>query len=76
MFTLLLITYLFCQRAEFSLALPRPFVRVTLALPVGSTTWLRLAARGLFDDSLRQSRDVKHTPSRAYSGQTAAAEEP
>lgn len=27
-------------------------------------------------NSLRQSRDVRHTPSRAYSGRTAAAEEP
>ena len=49
-FTLSLIAYLFCQRAELLFALPRPLALVTLALCVGSTTWLWLAARGLFDD--------------------------
>ena len=49
-FTLSLISYLFCQRAELLFVLPRPLAVVTLALCVSSTTWLWLAARGLFDD--------------------------
>jgi AraC-like DNA-binding protein len=49
-FTLSLIAYLFCQRAELLFALPRPLALVTLALCVSTTTWLWLAARGLFDD--------------------------
>jgi len=50
MFTLSLIAYLFCQRAELLFALPRPAALATLALCVSTTTWLWLAARGLFDD--------------------------
>ena len=50
-FTLSLIAYLFCQRAELLFVLPRPVALVTLALCVSSTTWLWLSARGLFDDS-------------------------
>ena len=49
-FTLSLIAYLFCQRAELLFVLPRPIALVTLTLCVSSTTWLWLAARGLFDD--------------------------
>lgn len=49
-FTLSLISYLFCQRAELLFVLPRPLALVTLAMCVSSTTWLWLAARGLFDD--------------------------
>lgn len=49
-FTLSLIAYLFCQRAELLFTLPRPVALATLALCVSSTTWLWLAARGLFDD--------------------------
>lgn len=49
-FTLSLIAYLFCQRAELWFALPRPLALVTLALCVSSTAWLWLAARALFDD--------------------------
>ena len=49
-FTLSLIAYLFCQRAALLFALPRPVALVSLALCVSSTTWLWLAARGLFDD--------------------------
>lgn len=49
-FTLSLIAYLFCQRAELLFVLPRPVALVVLALCVSSTTWLWLAARGLFDD--------------------------
>jgi AraC-like DNA-binding protein len=49
-FTLSLIGYLFCQRAELLFVLPRPLALVTLALCVSSTAWLWLAARGLFDD--------------------------
>ena len=49
-FTLSLIGYLFCQRAELLFVLPRPMALLTLALCVSSTAWLWLAARGLFDD--------------------------
>ena len=49
-FTLSLIAYLFCQRAELFFTLPRPVALIVLALCVGTTTWLWLAARGLFDD--------------------------
>jgi AraC-like DNA-binding protein len=49
-FTLSLIGYLFCQRAELLFALPRPLALVALALCASSTAWLWLAARGLFDD--------------------------
>jgi AraC-like DNA-binding protein len=49
-FTLSLIAYLFCQRADLLFALPRPVALATLALCVSSTTWLWLSARGLFDD--------------------------
>jgi AraC-like DNA-binding protein len=49
-FTLSLIAYLFCQRAELLFELPRPLALVTVALCVSSTAWLWLAARALFDD--------------------------
>lgn len=49
-FTLSLIGYLFCQRADLVLMLPRPLALVTLALCVSSTGWLWLCAVGLFDD--------------------------
>jgi AraC-like DNA-binding protein len=49
-FSLSLIAYLFCQRAELLFALPRPLALLTLALCVSSTAWLWLAARSLFDD--------------------------
>ena len=49
-FTLSLIAYLFCQRAELTFLLPRPLALVVLALCVSSTAWLWLAARSLFDD--------------------------
>jgi len=49
-FTLSLIAYLFCQRAELLFALPRPPALAALALCTSSTAWLWLAARGLFDD--------------------------
>lgn len=49
-FTLSLIAYLFCQRAELLFTLPRPMALLALALCVSSTTWLWLVARGLFDD--------------------------
>jgi hypothetical protein len=55
MFTLSLLAYLFCQRAELLLALPRPLGFAALALCVSSTAWLWLAARGLFDDGFRLS---------------------
>jgi AraC-like DNA-binding protein len=50
-FALSLIAYLFCQRAELLFTLPRPAALVVLALCVGTTAWLWLAARGLFDDA-------------------------
>ena len=49
-FTLSLLAYLFCQRIELLLLLPRPLALAVLALCVSSTGWLWLAARGLFDD--------------------------
>jgi len=49
-FTLSLIAYLFCQRAELLLALPRPVGIATLTLCASATAWLWLAARSLFDD--------------------------
>ncbi len=49
-FSLSLIAYLFCQRAELLFVLPRQVGLVILALCVSSTLWLWLAARGLFDD--------------------------
>ena len=49
-FTLSLIAYLFCQRAELLFPLPRPLALAVLALCVSSTAWLWLAARCLFDD--------------------------
>jgi AraC-like DNA-binding protein len=49
-FTVSLLAYLFCQRAELLFALPRPLGLVALALCVSSTGWLWLAARGLFED--------------------------
>jgi len=54
-FTLSLIGYLFCQRAELLFALPRPLALAALALCVSSTAWLWLAARGLFDDGFALS---------------------
>jgi AraC-like DNA-binding protein len=49
-FTLSLVGYLFCQRAELLCALPRPLAMVAMALCVSSTGWFWLAARGLFND--------------------------
>jgi len=61
-FTLSLIGYLFCQRAELLFALPRPMALTTLALCVSSTGWLWLAARGLFDDRFALSAFVLAGP--------------
>lgn len=49
-FTLSLVAYLFCQRAELLFLMPRPLALAVLALCVSSTAWLWLAARSLFDD--------------------------
>ncbi len=49
-FTLSLLAYLFCQRAELLFALPRPLGLVALTLCASSTGWLWLSARGLFED--------------------------
>lgn len=50
LFTLSLVGYLFCQRAELLSALPRPLAIAALALCVSATAWLWLAARSLFRD--------------------------
>lgn len=52
-FTLSLLAYLGCQRAELLVQIPQPFVWGLLALCTSSTVWLWLAARGLFDDRFR-----------------------
>jgi AraC-like DNA-binding protein len=49
-FTLSLIAYLFCQRANLLFTLPRPVALLAIALCASTTAWLWLAARGLFDD--------------------------
>jgi AraC-like DNA-binding protein len=50
MFTLSLLAYLGCQRAELLVRIPTPLVWGVLALCTSSTAWLWLAARALFDD--------------------------
>lgn len=49
-FTLSLVAYLFCQRAELLFALPRSLGLVSMALCTSSTGWLWLSARALFED--------------------------
>jgi AraC-like DNA-binding protein len=61
-FTLSLIGYLFCQRAELLFTFPRPLALATLALCVSSTAWLWLAARGLFDDGFTLSVSTQGGP--------------
>jgi AraC-like DNA-binding protein len=53
LFTLSLLAYLGCQRAELLLRIPSPLVWGALALCTSSTAWLWLAARALFDDGFR-----------------------
>lgn len=53
MFTLSLLSYLGCQRAELLVRIPTPLVWGVLALCTSSTAWLWLAARALFDDNFR-----------------------
>lgn len=53
MFTLSLLAYLGCQRAELLVRIPAPLVWGVLALCTSSTAWLWLAARALFDDHFR-----------------------
>lgn len=53
MFTLSLLAYLGCQRADVLVRIPPPLVWVVLALCTSSTVWLWLAARALFDDQFR-----------------------
>ena len=50
LFTVSLIAYLFCQRAELMVVLPYPLAVGVMALCVSSTAWLWLATRGLFRD--------------------------
>lgn len=52
-FTLSLLAYLACQRAELLVRIPTPLVWGVLALCSSSTAWLWLAARALFDDDFR-----------------------
>lgn len=47
------LAYLFCQRPDMLLALPRPLAVVLLALSVGSAAWLWASARALFEDDFR-----------------------
>jgi AraC-like DNA-binding protein len=53
LFTLSLLAYMGCQRAELLVQLPRPLVWVMFALCTSATAWLWLAARALFDDRFR-----------------------
>jgi AraC-like DNA-binding protein len=53
MFTLSLLAYLGCQRADLLVRIPSPLVWAVLALCTSSTAWLWLAARALFDDHFR-----------------------
>jgi AraC-like DNA-binding protein len=62
LFTLSLLAYLFCQRAELMLMLPRPLGIVALALCVSATAWLWLAARSLFDDHFALERMLLAAP--------------
>lgn len=52
-FTLSLLAYLGCQRADLLVRIPDPLVWGVLALCTSSTAWLWLAARALFDDHFR-----------------------
>lgn len=53
LFTLSLLAYLGCQRADLLVRIPGPLVWAVLALCTSSTVWLWLAARALFDDHFR-----------------------
>jgi len=53
LFTLSLLAYLGCQRADLLVRIPSPLVWAVLALCTSSTVWLWLAARALFDDHFR-----------------------
>lgn len=52
-FTLSLLAYLGCQRADLLVRIPAPLVWGVLVLCSSSTAWLWLAARALFDDHFR-----------------------
>ena len=52
------LAYLFCQRAELLLTLPRPLAWCLVAGCVGSTAWLWAAARALFNDDFRFTAPV------------------
>jgi AraC-like DNA-binding protein len=55
MFTVSLIGYLFCQSTRLMLSLPYALAWLAIALCVGTTAWLWLAARGLFSDDFTLS---------------------
>lgn len=52
-FTLSLLAYLGCQRADLLVRIPAPLVWGVLAFCTSSTAWLWLAARALFEDHFR-----------------------
>jgi AraC-like DNA-binding protein len=52
-FTASVFAYVFCQQTETLLNLPRGLAYALLALCVGTTAWLWLSARALFDDGFR-----------------------
>lgn len=54
-FTLSVLAYLFCQKADLLVQLPRPVMWAALAACSSATAWLWLAARALFDDRFRWS---------------------
>lgn len=56
------VAYLVCQQADTLLALPRVLAWVLLALCVGGTGWMWLAARALFDDGFRWSAPLLALP--------------
>jgi AraC-like DNA-binding protein len=53
LFTVALLAYLVCQRAELLLPLPRALAYGIVTLCVATSGWLWLAARALFDDHFR-----------------------
>ncbi|HZW76065.1 MAG TPA: helix-turn-helix transcriptional regulator, partial [Caldimonas sp.] len=62
LFTVSLIAYLFCQRAELMVVLPYPLAVGVMALCVSSTAWLWLATRGLFRDDFELGMSVLAIP--------------
>jgi hypothetical protein len=57
-FVLSVLAYLFCQRAELLLYLPRSLAYGLVVGCVAGAAWLWVAARALFDDHFRWSAPV------------------